>query len=206
MTYRRHWLACALLLLALGSSALLIRAQTGGQFCVRAFDDRDGDGIWAGADNEPLLTRDVVVNLLNADSVVVASGLLESSPTAAEGILCFQFLPSGQYTAIISSAERTATTPANVVATVSETGEPVLVEYGARLEEAERVPAVAGDMPGTDEPSDQNVRIVVSLIGAVIVMLGILLLGGLLYAFALRGSSPPRTAPISQDTPTSRVQ
>jgi hypothetical protein len=62
-------------------AALPAAAQTGGQFCVRAFEDRNGSGARDGG--EPLLTRGLAVNLLNAEGVTVASGLLESSPTAA---------------------------------------------------------------------------------------------------------------------------
>lgn len=198
-------------LVCMGLGALPVLAQTGGQFCVRAFEDRDGNGEWAGAGVEPLLTSDVAVNLLNADGVVVDSGLMENSPTAAQGTLCFRFLPAGQYTAIITSGALTPTTPMSISAAVSETGEPVVVMFGAQIDTAAvGTAAETADAVGSE---DQILRLALSAGGALMTMLGMAGIGVLVYALYLRrpranlsmvtttgtGSLPPVTP---DDTPT----
>ena len=116
-----------LLLLTMSSTAM---AQSGGQFCVRSFEDRNANGtIDAG---EPLLTGGVSADLLNAENVVVASALLSESPTAAQGVICFQFLSPGQYTMIVTSADYAPTTPNTVTAAISEGTLPTVVEYGGQ--------------------------------------------------------------------------
>jgi hypothetical protein len=166
-------------------------AQTGGQFCVRAFEDRNGNG--ARDANEPLLTRDVVVTLLDGDSVTVASGVLESSPTAAQGILCFQRLPAGQYSAVVTSADLTATTPTTFSAAVSESGQPVVVDYGAQR--APAVVATAAPAAGAAGiTQDTLLRAGVSLGGALFCMLGMAMLGLIIYALFMRRPAPPRAA------------
>jgi hypothetical protein len=68
---------------------------------VRAFEDTNANGkLDAG---EALLTRGINVNLLDAQNVTIASALLDQSPTAAQGVVCFQFLAAGQYTINISA-------------------------------------------------------------------------------------------------------
>lgn len=208
----RNWRAplAILALLCIGVGALPVMAQTGGQFCVRAFEDRDGNGEWAGASIEPALTGDVAINLLNADSVVVASGLLENSPTAAQGILCFQFLPAGQYTAVITSGSLTPTTPMSISANVNETGEPVVVSFGAQRESVTTVADTAGAGEAASE-TDQLLRVGLSVGGALIMIVAMIGAGLLLYALVLRrprqrlspatttGSMPPVRP---DDTPT----
>jgi hypothetical protein len=48
-------MATVILLLVGGSSPVLAQAQSGGQFCVRAFEDRNGNQQHDGG--EPFLTR-----------------------------------------------------------------------------------------------------------------------------------------------------
>jgi hypothetical protein len=198
--YQRTWLRSVAAGIFLAFWAVLpASAQTGGQFCIRAFEDRDGDGVWAGAISEPLLTRDVAINLLNADGVVVDSGLLENSRTAAQGVFCFQFLPEGQYTALITSAELTATTPMSITALVNAQGEPVVVEYGAQRSAFE--PVVSSTAAATDD--NPLLRILLALGGAVGVMLGMAVLGALIYALALR--RPVRASTVTPPS-TQQVQ
>ena len=72
-----------LMLIAVLLTATGVSAQTGGQFCVRSFEDRNGNSTLDPG--EPLLTSGISANLLNAESVIVASALLADSPTAAPG-------------------------------------------------------------------------------------------------------------------------
>ena len=161
--------------------ALPAAAQTGGQFCVRAFEDRNANGTRDGG--EPLLTRGLAVNLLNAEGVTVASGLLESSPTAAQGTLCFQFLPAGQYTMVVSTAEFSPTTPGDFTAVVSDNAQPVLFEFGAQRPLVEATaPAVA------PQNTTQLQRIGLSVGGALIAIIGMTVLGLLIYLVGLRPS------------------
>jgi hypothetical protein len=171
--------------------ALPAQAQTGGQFCVRAFEDRNENGL--RDPNEPLLTRDVVVNLLDGDGVTVASGVLENSPTAAQGILCFQRLPAGQYSAVVTSADFTPTTPTTFSAAVSESGQPVVVEFGGQRIDA----APIAPPPAADDSSDLLLRVGLALGSALCVTLGMVLLGVLIYVAALRR---PPTRPAGMTT------
>jgi ABC-type Na+ efflux pump permease subunit len=177
-------------------AALPAAAQTGGQFCVRAFEDRNGSGARDGG--EPLLTRGLAVNLLNAEGVTVASGLLESSPTAAQGTLCFQFLPAGQYTMVVTSAELTATTGGDFTAVVSDGAQPVLFEFGAQR------PVIEPTMPAAaPQDSTQLQRIGLSVGGALIAVIGMLVLGLLIYLVALRPSRPAPAQRVATPTPAS---
>src|SRR5689334_19822978 len=118
---RMAWIIIAVLLL-IGSSVHAQTQASGGQFCVRAFEDTNANGkLDAG---EALLTHGINVNLLNAQNVTIASALLDQSPTAAQGVVCFQFLAAGQYTINISSAEYKATTPASITTTIADGGLP----------------------------------------------------------------------------------
>lgn len=172
--------------------ALPAAAQTGGQFCVRAFEDRNSSGARDGG--EPLLTRGLAVNLLNAEGVTVASGLLESSPTAAQGTLCFQFLPAGQYTMVVTSAEFAPTTAGDFTAVVSESAQPVLFEFGAQR------PVIEATMPAAAQDSTQLQRVGLSVGGALIAVIGMVVLGMLIYLVGLR---PSRSAPAQRvATPT----
>lgn len=153
-----------------------ISAQSGGQMCVRSFEDRNGNGqIDAG---EPLLTRGVGVNLLNSEGITIASSLLDTSPTAAQGVVCFQFLPAGQYSVVITSADYTATTPDTITTTVTDGGLPTVVEFGAQH-------GAAPEPAATEAPQQPDAtRIVLSGAGMVLVLLVMAFLGVVVYWFA----------------------
>lgn len=179
----RNGASALLIVLILSLFALPAFAQTGGQFCVRAFEDRNASGTRDA--NEPLLVRDVVVNLLDGDGVTVASGVLESSPTAAQGILCFQRLPAGQYSAVVTSADLTPTTPTSFSAAVSESGQPVVVEFGAQR--AAAIAATPAPAASTEATQDTLLRVGLSLGGAIFVMLVMVVLGLIVYAIFFAG-------------------
>src|SRR5262245_7793624 len=113
--------------LALSSAAM---AQTGGQFCLRAYEDRNGNSQFDSG--EPFITRGVSADLLNGENVVVASALMDDSPNAAQGVICFQFLTPGQYSLTVTSADFTATTPDTFTASIGDGTLPTVVEYGAQ--------------------------------------------------------------------------
>jgi hypothetical protein len=105
-------------------------AQSGGQICVRAFEDRNGSGSLDSG--EPLLIGGISVSLLDQSGTTVASGLLDESPTAAQGVICFQSLPAGQYSVVITSSY-VATTPETININLADDSLPTVVEYGGQL-------------------------------------------------------------------------
>jgi hypothetical protein len=186
---RMGWVIIAAVLL-IGSS---VHAQaSGGQFCVRAFEDTNANGkLDAG---ESLLTHGINVNLLNAQNVTIASALLDQSPTAAQGVVCFQFLAAGQYTIDISSAEYKATTPESITTTISDNGTPTVVEFGGQLLVP---PTSSGDAnvsvstSAADEQTNQLVRILIATAGTLVVIIGMGILGVIVYLLAFGRRQPP---------------
>ncbi len=162
-------------------------AQTGGQLCVRSFEDRNGNGQRDGS--EIVLTRGVGVNLLDTSGVTIASSLLDTSPTAAQGVVCFQFLPAGQYSVVMTSAEYTATTPDTITTSITDGGLPVVVEFGARLAITPTPDAAASDAPELN-----TTQLLLSGVGALLVVGFMAFLGMLVYwfAFGRRPAPDPR--------------
>jgi hypothetical protein len=157
-------------------------AQTGGQFCVRAFEDRNANGILDPG--EPLLTQGVSADLLNAENMIIASALLADSPNAAQGVICFQFLPPGEYSLIITSAEYVATTPNTVSATISEGTLPTVTEFGGQLLAVPDT-TTAASQP-LDLQQDLLPRVVLGALGALLVMAFMTILGAVIYLLFLR--------------------
>lgn len=166
------------------------RAQAGGQLCVRAFEDRNANGVLDAG--EPLLTAGISVNLLNAQNVTIASALLDQSPTAAQGVVCFQNLPAGQYTLDLSSADLKPTTPASITTTIADGGLPTVVEFGGQRPMVP-TPASSASTAGLDR--NQIVRIVVSVLGTLVVIAGMAFLGTIVYLIAFRPSPAPIADP-----------
>ncbi len=193
---RLFFLCTALALLALASPA---SAQTGGQFCVRAFEDRNANQ--ALDPGEPFLTRDVAAALLDADGIVIASALMDDSPTAAQGVICFQFLPPGQYSLQITSAVYTPTTPDTVTASIGAGTLPTVVEYGARRADALAAAPTRAARVGFTLPENEAVRVGLSLLGALGVMGALGALGLLVYLLVVR-PRPTASAVPARRPPT----
>jgi hypothetical protein len=180
-----------------------VQAQTGGQFCVRAFEDRNGSGTLDAG--EPLLTGGISADLLNAENVVVGSALLSESPNRAQGVICFQFLTPGQYSLIITSADYAPTTPNTVTASIAEGTLPTVVEFGGQRLAMEPAANITGqtdtvrNLTGlANLDRDTLPRIVLSLLGALVVVAGMVVLGAIIYLLFLRRpqtypSRPPTT-------------
>ncbi len=167
-------------------------AQGNGQLCIRSFEDRNGNGQLDGG--EPLLTRGISVNLMDAQNVTIASALLDQSPTAAQGVVCFPSLAAGQYTVTITSAEYNPTTPATITTAISESGLPSVIEFGGKLMGAAASPTAVPSSGGALSDRDSLARIVVSALGALLVVAGMMVLGVLVYMFAFRNRKPPLQA------------
>lgn len=185
----------------------VVAAQGGGQLCVRAFEDRNGSGVLDAG--EPLLTWGISVSLLDVEGVTVASALMDTSPTATQGVICFQGLVAGQYTAAITSADFTATTPDMITTTVAEDGLPTIVEYGGRI------PVAATSIPAASSSSatlsDEVLRWALASAGSLIVVVGMGILGTIVYVFffrnrrqAIPAATDPRRTTGSMSTVRSR--
>jgi hypothetical protein len=175
---RRIGLILAILAGLYGTAA----AQSGGQFCVKAFEDRNGNGVQDAG--EPVLTRGISLNLLDAGGIVIQSGSLEASPRAAVGEFCFQFLAAGQYSLAITSTEYRATTPDTSTAAISETGAPTVVEYGGQR--AIVAPTTSASAAVQLSPREQLAQIVVAGLGALLVIAIMAVLGLFIYWFGFR--------------------
>jgi hypothetical protein len=166
-------------------------AQTGGQVCVRGFEDRNANGILDGG--EPLLTSGLSADLLNAGQIVVASALLDDSPTAAQGVICFQLLTPGQYSLVVTAAGYRATTPSTLTASITDGTLPTVMEFGARRLDAEATAQAPAAAPVSER--DTLARIVLSLLGALVVMAATVVLGALVYMIVVR-PRPRRMTPV----------
>ncbi|MCY3831906.1 MAG: hypothetical protein OXG85_02745 [Chloroflexi bacterium] len=124
----RHWrlpLLCLLILMTAAASA-----QETGQICVLTFDDRDGNGS-RDAD-ERSITHGIGASLLNADGVTIAAALLDDSPFAANGLMCFDQLRAGEYRLRVTSAEFIGTAASTFAASVNPGDAPARIEFGVR--------------------------------------------------------------------------
>jgi hypothetical protein len=141
--------------------------------------------------------------LQNSEGIVIASALLDDSPLAASGVVCFQFLPAGQYTVSVTSADYTATTQDSITTNVSESGVPPVLDFGARLAAVPTaVPAPSTNIEGVELDQAELVRIIISALAALAVVAGMIVLGLLIWLLALRNRQP---APARLMTTTGSV-
>ncbi len=165
----------------------LVRAQTesDGQFCVRAFEDRNGNQQLDGG--EPFMTRGVAAQLLDAGGVVVATAMIDDSPTAAQGVICFAGLAYGQYTILLTSPDYARTTSDSMTASINPGDLPTVFVYGAQ-----HVAAPAPDSAASQPiltPGEQTAlleRVILAAGAALIVLVIMLALGVVIYFVAFR--------------------
>lgn len=110
--------------------ASLLLAQDSGQICVQSFEDRDADGL--RAPGEAPVAHGISASLNDAAGVTIASLLLEDSPLAADGLLCFDDVLAGDYQVHLRSNEFVSTTAASFSASVSPGAAPPLLEFGVQ--------------------------------------------------------------------------
>lgn len=182
----------ALLLTFAGTAS----AQSG-QFCARAYEDRNGNGLRDAG--EPFLTRGIGATLQDSRGVVVATAILDNSPTAGQGVICFQNLAFEQYTLTITSADFQATTTDTLVAVLSPDDRPPVLEYGGQRVNLPAAAPVA-DAPTVDQ--DELVeRALVAAAGSAAAMLFTALFGLLLYLLLLRPRPRRRPVPAGMMSP-----
>jgi hypothetical protein len=180
-------------LLGLFMVGMSFAQSSGGQICVRAYEDRNGNASQDA--NEPPITRGISATLADAQGVIVETAMMENSPNASGGTLCFQRLAAGQYTVRVASADYTATSPDEFVTAVSDTGVPQVFPFGGQVIPLEVVPNnnTSGDL--NLSPGEQQAfiaRLVFAGIGGVVIMGAMAVVGALIYFFVLRTSPAPR--------------
>lgn len=177
-------------------TSIPLHAQGDGQFCVRAFEDRNGNG---GRDaGEPFLQGGVSAHLINASGVIVGTALLDDAPQEmrVSGVICFQSLEAGQYTIEVTSADYRATTPNTLTTAVNEGDIPALLEFGAQSVVAPLTRTTISDEP---EPEAIVLRLAVSALGAAVAMVVMALIGVFIYLIAYRGRQPVPQTPTNMD-------
>lgn len=181
-------------LVALMLALLLpVQAQADGQFCVRAYEDRNGNGVRDGG--EPLLRDGISAELSDESGVVIASALLVNSPTAAQGVICFTGLAPSQYTISVSSADYAATTPATMTLSLQAGDLPAVLEYGARsLTAADAEELLTAAQEPTFE--DNLMRILWASLAAIGAALIMMVLGGLVWLIFFRRRAVEASAPM----------
>jgi hypothetical protein len=154
-----------------------------GQVCVRSFADRNENQTFDA--NEPLITQGIGVNLINALGVTVESKLLDDSPTAAQGVVCFQQLSIGDYTVVVTSADYSAVTVASFNALVVTGSVPIRFDFGGKLISSE----LDSSTPANNAPSEASQSavfegILFGVFGAII-MMGIMIITGMFIYFGV---------------------
>jgi hypothetical protein len=176
-------------LMALFSALLLsvtavITAQSGGQVCVRLFDDTNRNGL--RDQGELLITSgNLSASLSDASGTVIASTLLANAPTATQGLICFQYLADGDYAVTVVSADYLPITPNTFTAQVSGAGLPVVVEFGGAIN-APVAPSAGRTGLNSILTRPMLERLAASGIGALVIMALAALMGMMVYFSGLR--------------------
>lgn len=187
-----------LLAVAFGMNAALAAAQSqeNAQICVRLFEDRGELGVLDAGD--PFITRDVGVNLANAEGIIVQTALIDDAPQGSSGRVCFARLPAGQYTVSVASAAYEPTTDSVFVTTVGTSAVPVVFDVGMQrlMIEVPPPPPVIGPLTAADLRFALE-RVLVAGIGATVVVAVMTAFGIGLYVLFLR----PKPQPIPPRSP-----
>jgi len=182
--------------LMLASVTFPLVAQNDGQLCVEAFEDRNGNGVQDGG--EPLLNRGVSANLLDLSGVIVTSRILDNSPLAGRGLICFNELAAGQYSIEISSADYQATIPGGLTVEIISGLPPQVLTFGGRRIESESGTPVT-DVTTQAEKDALVERALVAGAGSAAAMLLTAFIGLIIYALTLRSRYRRLPSPPSDD-------
>ena len=195
MTSRRPYTRIAIIGLIIGLMvafhSMMLTAQENSEFCVQAFEDRNGNGIQDTG--EPFITRGISAQLGNADGIITQTALIDTSPTAGRGLMCFVSQPA-QYTLTITSADFVATTATNMTVTLSA-GQNLLLEYGGQRIQANPIADAQTEATDTETEDQRIERAVVAGAGASVTMCLTLFIGFVLYMIFLRGRGRPQPQP-----------
>jgi hypothetical protein len=184
-------IALLLILTVVGIAA----AQTsGGQICVRAFEDRNGNG--QKDENEPPIIHGLSASLINEQGIIIETMLMDSSPNASSGMMCFQRLEAAQYSMRVSSADYMATTTNEFIGVVSDTGIPVVFPYGGQVIPIEVPQTTHNDALSLTARDQQTLfaKLVIAVLGAIIIMGAMMVVGAIIYFVFLRKRPQPLPA------------
>jgi hypothetical protein len=190
----------SLLIAGLGLSALWAQAQDNAQICVRLYEDRGERGVLDAGD--PFITRDVGVNLANAEGIIIETALIDDAPQGSSGRVCFARLPAGQYTLSVVSAAYEPTTDSVFVTSVGGSAVPVVFDVGMErlmIELPPPTPAIGSLTPA--ELRFAVERVFVAGIGSAVVVAVMLTLGIILYVLFLRPKPQPMSPPRNPYAP-----
>ncbi|MCU0496251.1 MAG: hypothetical protein MUF87_02735 [Anaerolineae bacterium] len=168
-------------------------AQATGQFCVRAFEDLNGNGVREV--NEFTLRGGISANLLDVSGIVIASALLDNSPTLDRGLICFEGLQPGQYSIEVISAAYVATTPNFMTDVVNADQLADVMEFGAQSIPGLNTGSVA-PIAETVDTEDAVLRIVWAALGAFVAVVFMTIVGLVIYFSAFRTR---RSLPVPDD-------
>ena len=185
----RKWLPLLCLLVGGG----LWTAQETGQICVRAFDDRNGNGRLD--DGEPPMMQGVSMNLLNGRGVTIASKRLDDSPHAGRGLACFDDLPAGDYVVLLTSVDATAVTSSAFDAAVVPGEAPFRFDFGLKPLTSQNIAAPPSALSAAG--------LIFGLIASLTVGGLMLIIGLLIYAAVFRPRLLAARAPLSNQPPKS---
>lgn len=174
----------ALVILILGMGFIHpAQAQNSGQFCVRAYQDDNGNMM--RDPGEPLLQTGIIVTLHDMRGVVINTASLEASPTREQGLVCFNNLPDGQYALFVDSVQYRATTTENMIAQINTASQLAVLEYGGQtIRFTSTTPALTPATATPFTPNWERVGIAAIWGSAAAMLVGTL--GLLLYALFIR--------------------
>ena len=183
-------LACFLALAGLWALCPLSQAQDTSQVCLSAFVDDNGDGK-RDSDEAPI-EHGIAASLLNENDVTIAATLLEDSPDASDGLLCFDQVPAGSYRLMISSSEYAATGDASADVLVQPGAPPPKIDFSMSPLASS---ANARIMPRLLDLDSAALRSLLPILAALILVSVMMILLGCLLFFGLarrrRSNTPP---------------
>lgn len=181
----RRLILVLLCLVLFGTSMVSAQTSTGGQICIRAYEDRNGNE--QDDSGEPRITRGLSATLANVDGVIINSAQMEESLNASSGTLCFQRLAAGQYTVRIASADYSFNPPTEFITAITETGIQTFEVGGQLIVSPLPVVDSGGDLQlSTAEQQGLFTRVTFAAIGAGVVLGAMALVGALIYLLVMR--------------------
>ncbi len=174
-------LLISLVIFSYGQPAVHAQADATGQICVRAFEDANANQIRDQA--EVPIQADIIANLLDHEGVIIASQLIEDSPTRSQGLICFRDLAPSNYAISITTAAYLPTTADQMTVTLVEGDLPVVMDFGGQ---ALITPSLPERDPNTPTLDPTLERLIVASIGALIAIGVWVMLGGVILLAIVR--------------------
>ncbi|GAB4574217.1 MAG: hypothetical protein Kow0077_19650 [Anaerolineae bacterium] len=181
MTLRNYVVIGLTLIALLAAIPLAVAQESNGRICVTAYYDADQNGTRGPL--EPLLAN-IVVTLQNEQAVSVGNYITDGQSEP----YCFDGLAAGTYFVSFSGGMMSPTGESDFAVTLNPGGIPAQVQYGAIDEGAAASAPAQAAAPSTSTSLDQTtlLRIVFAVAGAVLVMVGLAIVGVVIYWLRFR--------------------